>query len=63
VSVAGCTVHYVTAEVDSGPIIAQAEVPVLPGDTENTLTARILAAEHALYPAALARVCGAISPR
>ncbi|MDX2264863.1 MAG: phosphoribosylglycinamide formyltransferase [Hyphomicrobiales bacterium] len=61
VSVAGCTVHYVTAEVDSGPIIAQSQVPVLPGDTEETLAARILAAEHALYPAALAQVCKSIA--
>ena len=52
----GCTVHFVTAELDSGPIIAQASVPVLAGDTAETLEARILAAEHSLYPQALARV-------
>lgn len=49
----GCTVHLVTPDVDAGPILAQARVPVLPGDTEETLTARIRLAEHALYPAAL----------
>jgi phosphoribosylglycinamide formyltransferase 1 len=50
---AGCTVHFVRPEVDSGPIIAQAVVPVLPGDDEARLSARILAAEHRLYPLAL----------
>ena len=50
----GCTVHYVTAELDSGPIIAQAEVPVLADDTPETLSARVLAEEHKLYPKALA---------
>jgi formyltetrahydrofolate-dependent phosphoribosylglycinamide formyltransferase len=54
-SEAGCTVHEVTADLDSGPIIAQARVPVLPGDTPATLGARVLAAEHRLYPQALAR--------
>ena len=49
----GCTVHLVTAGVDEGPIIAQAAVPVLPEDTEASLAARVLAAEHKLYPAAL----------
>jgi phosphoribosylglycinamide formyltransferase-1 len=49
----GCTVHYVVPELDAGPTIAQSEVPVLPGDTEESLSARILAAEHKLYPAAL----------
>jgi formyltetrahydrofolate-dependent phosphoribosylglycinamide formyltransferase len=52
----GCTVHHVTEAMDDGPIIAQAAVPVLPGDTEATLAARVLAAEHRLYPAALAAV-------
>ena len=56
VSEHGCTVHFVRAEVDSGPTIAQAAVPVLPDDTEETLTARVLAAEHKLYPEALALV-------
>jgi len=50
----GCTVHLVTAGVDEGPILAQAAVPVLPGDTEASLAARVLAEEHRLYPAALA---------
>ncbi len=52
----GCTVHFVRAEMDSGPIIAQAAVPVLPGDTEDALAARVLAAEHQLYPLALGLV-------
>jgi phosphoribosylglycinamide formyltransferase-1 len=50
---AGCTVHFVRPEVDVGPIIAQAVVPVLPGDDAAELAARILAAEHRLYPLAL----------
>jgi phosphoribosylglycinamide formyltransferase-1 len=53
VRVAGCTVHYVVPELDSGPIIAQATVPVLPNDTADTLAARILTEEHRLYPLAL----------
>lgn len=53
VRIHGCSVHYVRAEVDSGPIIAQAAVPVLAGDTEASLAARVLAAEHKLYPMAL----------
>ena len=52
----GCTVHYVTAGVDEGPVIAQAEVPVLADDTPATLAARVLVAEHQLYPKALAMV-------
>lgn len=50
----GCTVHHVTAELDGGPVIAQAEVAVLPDDTADTLAARVLIEEHKLYPAALA---------
>lgn len=50
---AGATVHYVTVDLDHGPIVAQAVVPVLPGDTEATLTSRVLAREHALYPLAV----------
>ena len=50
----GCTVHLVTAGVDEGPILAQAAVPVLAGDTEAALAARVLAQEHRIYPAALA---------
>jgi formyltetrahydrofolate-dependent phosphoribosylglycinamide formyltransferase len=49
----GCTVHFVTPEMDGGPIIAQAAVPVLTGDSEDDLTARVLKAEHQLYPQAL----------
>lgn len=49
----GCTVHFIVPELDSGPIVAQAAVPVLPGDTAETLAARILVEEHKLYPAAL----------
>ncbi|TDR81443.1 phosphoribosylglycinamide formyltransferase [Paludibacterium purpuratum] len=47
---AGCTVHFVTAELDHGPIVAQAAVPVLPDDDETSLAARVLAQEHRLYP-------------
>src|SRR5215207_6436075 len=53
VRIHGCTVHYVTPELDSGPIIAQAAVPALPSDTEETLSARVLRQEHVLYPLAL----------
>ncbi len=52
----GCTVHYVRAAMDDGPIIAQGAVPVLAGDTADTLAARVLAVEHRLYPQALALV-------
>jgi phosphoribosylglycinamide formyltransferase-1 len=51
--VTGCTVHFVDEGTDTGPIILQAAVPVLDGDDEAALTARILAEEHRLYPAAL----------
>jgi phosphoribosylglycinamide formyltransferase-1 len=54
VKLAGCTVHVVRPELDSGPIIAQAAVPVLDGDSAESLGARVLAAEHLLYPHALA---------
>lgn len=50
---AGATVHFVTPELDHGPIVAQAAVPVLPGDDEDSLGERVLAAEHRLYPLAL----------
>jgi len=53
VKISGCTVHFVVSELDSGPIIAQAAVPVLPGDTPETLAARVLIEEHRLYPEAL----------
>jgi len=52
-SESGATVHFLTAELDSGPIVAQAKVPVLAGDTPETLAARVLEAEHTLYPDAL----------
>lgn len=52
---AGCSVHEVTAKLDGGPVLGQARVPVLPGDTEASLAARVLAAEHRLYPAVLRR--------
>lgn len=52
---AGCTVHEVTADLDDGPILGQARVPVLPGDTPRRLAARVLEMEHRLYPAVLAR--------
>jgi phosphoribosylglycinamide formyltransferase-1 len=59
--VTGCTVHFVRAAMDDGPIIAQAAVPVNPGDTEDSLAARVLEAEHRLYPYALRLVAsGAI---
>ncbi len=50
----GCSVHLVTEGVDEGPVLAQARVPVLPGDDEASLAARVLVEEHRLYPAALA---------
>jgi phosphoribosylglycinamide formyltransferase-1 len=53
VRISGCTVHFVTPELDAGPIVAQAAVPVLAGDTVAALEARILLAEHQLYPHAL----------
>jgi phosphoribosylglycinamide formyltransferase-1 len=53
VKVHGCTVHFVVPEIDSGPIVLQAEVAVHPGDTEEALAARVLEAEHRIYPAAL----------
>ncbi|MEC7764033.1 MAG: phosphoribosylglycinamide formyltransferase [Pseudomonadota bacterium] len=52
---AGCSVHEVTAELDGGPILGQARVPILPGDTPGALAARVLPMEHRLYPAVLRR--------
>ncbi len=52
----GCSVHLVTAELDDGPVLARAEVPILPGDTPDTLAARVLVEEHRLYPHALAEL-------
>ena len=49
----GCTVHFVTAEIDAGPILAQGRVPVLPGDDGGALAARVLKEEHRIYPQAL----------
>ncbi|MBP7575031.1 MAG: phosphoribosylglycinamide formyltransferase [Rhodoferax sp.] len=54
--VAGVTVHQVTAELDHGPILAQAVVPVLPGDTAATLAARVLTQEHIIYPRSIAQL-------
>lgn len=56
VKIVGCTVHYVRPEMDVGPIIVQAAVPVADGDTPDTLAARVLVQEHRIYPLALARV-------
>jgi phosphoribosylglycinamide formyltransferase 1 len=57
VRVHGCTVHFVNAAVDNGPIIAQAAVPVQPGDTEERLAARVLAEEHRIYPQVIRWFC------
>jgi phosphoribosylglycinamide formyltransferase-1 len=56
----GCTVHFVEPELDAGPIIAQARVPVLPGDDADSLAARVLVEEHQLYPKALSRVAAGL---
>lgn len=56
VSEHGCSVHFVVPELDAGPVILQAKVPVLPGDDEDKLAQRVLVEEHRLYPAALAEV-------
>jgi phosphoribosylglycinamide formyltransferase-1 len=53
---AGATVHHVTADLDHGPILAQAVVPVLPGDSADTLAARVLTQEHLIYPRAVAQL-------
>ena len=60
-TVHGCSVHFVTAELDGGPVVAQAEVPVLAGDTAESLSARVLAEEHKLYPKALAMVASRLT--
>lgn len=57
VKVSGCTVHFVDEGTDSGPIILQAAVPVLEGDTEETLSARVLEQEHKIYPQAIELYC------
>ena len=60
---AGCTVHRVTADLDAGPILGQARVPILQGDSPDTLAARVLEAEHRLYPAVLRRLAeGSTAP-
>ena len=59
-SEAGCTIHIVTDGVDEGPILAQSAVPIVPGDTTASLAQRVLQAEHALYPRALADFCGSL---
>jgi formyltetrahydrofolate-dependent phosphoribosylglycinamide formyltransferase len=58
----GCTVHWVTEDLDAGPVIGQAEAPVLPGDTAESLAARVLALEHQLYPEALAEAARSLRP-
>ena len=56
-SLHGCSVHLVTPELDGGPVLLQAEVPVLSGDTADVLAARVLTQEHRIYPQALALLC------
>jgi phosphoribosylglycinamide formyltransferase-1 len=60
VKIHGCTVHYVVPDLDAGPIISQAAVPVLENDTDETLAARVLEAELQLYPEALRRTALAL---
>ncbi|HYC45803.1 MAG TPA: phosphoribosylglycinamide formyltransferase [Burkholderiales bacterium] len=57
VRIHGCTVHFVTPQLDHGPIVVQAAVPVEPGDTEDALAARVLAQEHRIYPLAVRWFC------
>ena len=57
----GCTVHYVTADLDAGPILAQLKVPIEPGDTHDSLAAKVHGAEHALLPSVIARLSGVAS--
>tara|TARA_R110000787_G_scaffold25398_10_gene71561 strand:+ start:72 stop:662 length:591 start_codon:yes stop_codon:yes gene_type:complete len=58
---AGATVHWVSPGVDDGEIIQQASLPILPGDTADTLAARLLPVEHTLYPEALAKACSTLA--
>jgi phosphoribosylglycinamide formyltransferase-1 len=58
---AGCTVHEVTADLDAGPILGQARVPILPGDTADSLASRVLVQEHLLYPAMLRRFADSLN--
>ena len=60
---AGCTVHLVTEGVDEGPVLGQARVPILPGDDAHAIAERVLAEEHRLYPAMLARLCQKLAGR
>jgi phosphoribosylglycinamide formyltransferase-1 len=60
---AGCTVHFVDEGTDTGPIVLQRRVRILPGDTEEALSARILAEEHRAYPEAIARVLESLPAR
>ncbi|HBY64709.1 MAG TPA: hypothetical protein DEH78_33225, partial [Solibacterales bacterium] len=62
VKISGCTVHFVDEQLDHGEIILQAAVPVLEGDTEESLSLRILQEEHRLYTEAIARVIGISGP-
>ncbi len=61
-AVSGATVHFVNKELDAGPIVLQRDVPVLPGDTDDSLADRILRVEHALYPEAIAAVLNQVKP-
>lgn len=61
-TVHGCTVHLVTPELDAGPILLQAEVPVMADDTPDTLAARVLKEEHRIYPQALAQLAARLHP-
>jgi phosphoribosylglycinamide formyltransferase-1 len=63
VKITGCTVHFVNEIMDGGPIISQAAVPVLPNDTEESLSARILKEEHRLLPEAIGRLASILTPR
>jgi phosphoribosylglycinamide formyltransferase-1 len=60
---AGCSVHLVTLELDGGPVLGQARVPILDEDTPETLAARVLVEEHKLYPALLAEFARTLAPR
>jgi phosphoribosylglycinamide formyltransferase-1 len=60
-AVSGATVHFVNADLDAGPIVMQREVPVVPGDTADSLAARILTVEHTLYPDAITKVLAALA--
>lgn len=60
-TVSGATVHFVNTDLDAGPVICQGEVPVLPGDTADSLAARILKLEHSLYPDAISTVLNSAS--